>query len=56
VHELFGLPRGAHVALDILKGDAPGTGLGGIELQGYDAALIDPEPAVPDRFDAARQC
>jgi len=28
-HELFGLPRGAHVALDILKGDAPGTGLVG---------------------------
>ena len=50
-HDLFGLPAGAHVALDILKGDAPGTGLGGIELQGYDAALIDPEPAIRDRFD-----
>jgi catechol 2,3-dioxygenase-like lactoylglutathione lyase family enzyme len=50
-HELFALPDGAHVALDILKGDAPGTGLGGIELQGYDAGLIDPETAVADRFD-----
>jgi hypothetical protein len=50
-HELFALPEGAPVALDILKGDAAGTGLGGIELQGYDADLIDPETAVSDRFD-----
>ncbi len=50
-HELFNLPDGAKVALDILKGDAAGTGLGGIELQGYDQSLIDPEPAVADRFD-----
>jgi len=51
-HELWQIPEGSPVALDILKGDAPGTGLGGIELQGYDAALIDPEPARPDRLDA----
>lgn len=50
-HELWQIPDGSPVALDILKGDAPGTGLGGIELQGYDAALIDPEPARRDRLD-----
>lgn len=42
-HDLWSLPPGTPVALDILKGDAPGTGLGGIELQGYPAAVIDPE-------------
>lgn len=50
-HALWDLPDGAPVQLDILKGDAPGTGLGGIELTGYDAALIDPEPARRERFD-----
>ena len=29
----------------------PGTGLGGIELTGYEADLIDPEPAIVDQFD-----
>lgn len=50
-HALWDLADGVPVRLDILKGDAPGTGLGGIELTGYDAALIDPEPAERERFD-----
>lgn len=37
--------------LHILKGDAPGTGLGAIELTGYDAELIDPTPWTRDRLD-----
>jgi hypothetical protein len=50
-HELWDIPEGSPVALDILKGDAPGTGLGGIEMQGYDENLIDSDEAVPDRLD-----
>ncbi|MBL8629380.1 MAG: hypothetical protein JNM81_07115 [Rhodospirillaceae bacterium] len=50
-HDLFNLPHSADVALDIIKGDAPDTGLGGIEMQGYDESLIDTDQAVPDLFD-----
>lgn len=50
-HSLWQLREPTLVRLDILKGDAPGTGLGGIELTGYEADLIDPEPAVSDEFD-----
>ena len=48
---LWKLPPDSPVDLDIVKGDAPGTGLGGIELQGYETDLVDPEPASADRFD-----
>lgn len=50
-HRLWRLPRGSPARLDIYKGDAPGTGLGGIELQSYEATLVDPEPAEPGAFD-----
>lgn len=50
-HRLWKLPPQSPARLDIYKGNAPGTGLGGIELQGYEAALVDPEPATPDRLD-----
>lgn len=50
-HDIWSLPANTEVALDILKGDAPGTGLGGIELQGYPAAVIDPEPPTSHRLD-----
>lgn len=50
-HELWGISEGEEVVLDILKGDAPGTGLGGIEMQAYAGHCIDPEPAMADRFD-----
>lgn len=50
-HALWSLPADTPVALDILKGDAPGTGLGGIELQGYPAAVIDPETGRGDALD-----
>ncbi|MCU0760176.1 MAG: hypothetical protein MUF07_13395 [Steroidobacteraceae bacterium] len=50
-HRLWKLPPGSPARLDIYKGHAPGTGLGGIELQGYEPAIVDPEPAPADRFD-----
>jgi catechol 2,3-dioxygenase-like lactoylglutathione lyase family enzyme len=50
-HSLWQLREPTPVQLDILKGAAPGTGLGGIELTGYEADLIDPEPAQRDQFD-----
>ena len=50
-HALWDLPSESPVHLDILKGDAPDTGLGGIELQGYEQHLIDDTPARPDRLD-----
>jgi hypothetical protein len=50
-HEAWDLPVGTPVDLAIIKGDAPDFGLGGIELQGYDAAFIDPILAQPNRFD-----
>jgi catechol 2,3-dioxygenase-like lactoylglutathione lyase family enzyme len=50
-HGLWQLREPTPVQLDILKGDAPGTGLGGIELTGYESDLIDPEPAQRDQFD-----
>jgi catechol 2,3-dioxygenase-like lactoylglutathione lyase family enzyme len=50
-HEIWKLPQPAPVKLHLLKGDAPGTGLGAIELTGYDATLIDAAPAARDRLD-----
>ncbi len=51
-HQIWKLPEPTPVRLDILKGDAPGTGLGGLELTGYPAGVIDVLPAAADRFDA----
>jgi catechol 2,3-dioxygenase-like lactoylglutathione lyase family enzyme len=51
-HQVWKLPEPTPVSLDILKGDAPGTGLGGLELTGYPAELIDEPPAPATRFDA----
>jgi catechol 2,3-dioxygenase-like lactoylglutathione lyase family enzyme len=50
-HRLWKLPPASPARLDIYKGNAPGTGLGGIELQGYEPDLVDPEPASVDRLD-----
>lgn len=50
-HQIWRLPEPAPVRLHILKGDAPGTGLGAIELTGYDAELIDTTPWTRDHFD-----
>lgn len=50
-HQTWKLPSGAVVELSILKGDAPGFGLGGVELQGYDSRFVDPIPLKVDRFD-----
>jgi catechol 2,3-dioxygenase-like lactoylglutathione lyase family enzyme len=50
-HSTWGLPEGLAVELSILKGDAPGLGHGGIELQGYESSVIDPAPLVPGHFD-----
>jgi predicted enzyme related to lactoylglutathione lyase len=50
-HKMWKIPPSSPVSLDIVKGNAPGTGLGGIELQGYEGELVDPEPAALQRFD-----
>jgi catechol 2,3-dioxygenase-like lactoylglutathione lyase family enzyme len=50
-HDAWKLPAGASVDVEILKGDAPDFGLGGIELQGYSRAYIDPAPWQRDRLD-----
>jgi len=50
-HESWNLPAGTHVDLEILRGDAPGIGLGHIELQGYPASWIDPAPRSEQQFD-----
>lgn len=50
-HESWNLPSGTPVDLEILRGDAPGIGLGHIELQGYDAQWIDNAELQRDRFD-----
>ena len=48
---LWKLPAASPVDLDIVKGDAPGTGLGGIELQGYEIGLVDEQDAKPNQLD-----
>lgn len=50
-HRLWKLPPESPARLDIYKGNAPGTGLGGIELQGYEGELVDTEPALAEQFD-----
>jgi catechol 2,3-dioxygenase-like lactoylglutathione lyase family enzyme len=50
-HRLWKLPPDSPARLDIYKGNAPGTGLGGIELQGYETHIVDAEAARADRFD-----
>jgi catechol 2,3-dioxygenase-like lactoylglutathione lyase family enzyme len=50
-HRLWKLPPESPARLDIYKGNAPGTGLGGIELQGYESRIVDPEPAEAELFD-----
>jgi len=50
-HESWNLPPGTHVDLEILRGDAPGIGLGHIELQGYPEGWIDPAPWHDRQFD-----
>ena len=44
-------PATPHVRMSILKGDAPGFGLGGIEMRSYDASTMDPTPPVANRLD-----
>ncbi|MCG8503106.1 MAG: VOC family protein [Sphingomonadales bacterium] len=50
-HETWDLPEGTPVDLSILKGNAPGFGWGGVELQGYEPAVVDPVPWSRDRLD-----
>jgi catechol 2,3-dioxygenase-like lactoylglutathione lyase family enzyme len=45
-------PETPPVRMSIFKGDAPGFGLGGIEMRSFDRATMDPTPPVADRFDA----
>jgi catechol 2,3-dioxygenase-like lactoylglutathione lyase family enzyme len=51
MHDAWGIPPGPTYHLDILKGDAPGAGLGAVEIHGIGAAYIDPAPVDPSHFD-----
>jgi len=51
MHDAWGIPPGPLYHLDILKGDAPGPGLGAVEIHGIDGAYIDPDPLTPAQFD-----
>ena len=51
MHAAWNIPPGPEYRLDILKGDAPGAGLGSIEVHGIDAPYIDPDPIDPKCFD-----
>ncbi len=51
MHAAWSIPAGPVYHLDILKGDAPGAGIGSIEIHATDAAYIDPDPIDPRHFD-----
>jgi len=44
-------PSVPDVRMSIFKGDAPGFGLGGIEMRSYDRSLMDHTPPIPDQLD-----
>lgn len=44
-------PATPPVRMSIFKGDAPGFGLGGIEMRSFDRATMDQAPPIRDRFD-----
>jgi len=44
-------PSAPEVRMSILKGDAPGFGLGGIEMRCFDSTLLDIAPQIANRLD-----
>jgi len=44
-------PSTPPVRMSIFKGDAPGFGLGGIEMRSFDLSTMDQTPPIADRFD-----
>ncbi|MBL41229.1 MAG: hypothetical protein CMM49_01060 [Rhodospirillaceae bacterium] len=50
-HKTWKIPNGSPVDISILKGNASGFGLGGIELQGYDNSYVDPIKSKDNLFD-----
>ncbi len=50
-YETWDIPAGSPATLILHKGDAPKYGLDGIEMRLFDKAVMDPLPAVADRFD-----
>jgi hypothetical protein len=51
IHDSWKVPAGPVYVLDILKGDAPDSGRGCIEIHGLPAGFIDPDPPHPTQFD-----
>ena len=51
MHAAWNIPAGSEYRLDILKGDAPGAGIGSIEIHGTEAAYIDPDPVDARHLD-----
>ncbi|MBM3504262.1 MAG: VOC family protein [Alphaproteobacteria bacterium] len=51
IHKAWKVPPGPMYFLDIVKGDAPDSGRGCIEIHGLPAGFIDDDPADPMHFD-----
>ena len=49
--QTWDIPPGSTAKLTLLKGDAPKYGLDGIEMRTFEKEVMDPLPAVADRFD-----
>lgn len=50
-YETWDIPSGSPATLILHKGDAKKYGLDGIEMRLFDKAVMDPLPAVADKFD-----
>lgn len=50
-HDFLSLGDDEVAALDLYRGDAPGSGLGGVEVQTYGAQRIGRDPLAVDRLD-----
>jgi len=50
-YETWDIPEGSPANLTLFKGDAPKYGLDGIEMRIFDKEVMDPLPAVVDKFD-----
>jgi len=50
-YETWDIPTDSPANLTVLKGDAPKYGLDGIEMRTFERRVMDPLPAVADKFD-----
>ena len=50
-YETWDIPPGSPVNLTVFKGDAPKYGLDGIEMRTFEREVMDPLPAIAEKFD-----